>query len=305
MPMIYGQSPPSFGVMPAQVPKPTPIRRIYAQKTTKNKSFLDMHHYLKSIGIKNNEFMLTLIDPDLDGVDPYDPNLNQLYKQKILRECIVNYWYYLREILRIPSPGGAPIRYKLNRGNLALSFCQSLNLNIFFEMPRQQGKTLGAIARYLYIYNFGTTNSKMAFLHKGMDGAKDNLQTLKDLSDLLPPYLIMKERPLPNGKVDKGKDNMTEMSNPFNNNSIKVFASATNKARAASTLRGKSLGTIWYDEYAFLPYNGVVYMNAAPAFKTAAMNAKRTGSPYGILITTTAGFMTTDSLTNCPTTIVI
>ena len=92
MPMIYGQSPPSFGVMPAQVPKPTPIRRIYAQKTTKNKSFLDMHHYLKSIGIKNNEFMLTLIDPDLDGVDPYDPNLNQLYKQKILRECITNYW---------------------------------------------------------------------------------------------------------------------------------------------------------------------------------------------------------------------
>ena len=30
-------------------------------------------------------------------------------------------------------------------------------------------------------------------------------------------------------------------------------------------------------------------MNAAPAYKTAAMNAKRTGSPHGILITTTPG----------------
>ena len=30
-------------------------------------------------------------------------------------------------------------------------------------------------------------------------------------------------------------------------------------------------------------------MNAAPAYKTAAMNAKRTGAPHGILITTTPG----------------
>lgn len=71
---------------------PTTIRKIYAQKTTKNKSFLDMYHYLKSIGIKNNEFMLTLIDPDLDGIDPHDPNLNTYYKQKVLRECLCNYW---------------------------------------------------------------------------------------------------------------------------------------------------------------------------------------------------------------------
>ena len=147
--------------------------------------------------------------------------------------------------------------------------------------------------RYLYVFNFGTTNSKAAFLHKNMDGAKDNLQTLKDLRDLLPPYLILKERMLPDGKIDKGKNNTTEVVNPFNNNTIKTFASATNKAKAASLLRGKSVGAIWYDEYAFIPYNDIVYMNAAPAFKTAAMNAKRNGSPFGILITTTPGFMST------------
>ena len=134
----------------------------------------------------------------------------------------------------------------------------------------------------------------MAFLHKNMDGAKDNLQTLKTLRDMLPPYLIMKERMLPDGKIDKGKDNMTEMVNPFNNNSIKVFASATNKARAASLLRGKTLTILWYDEYGFLPYNSIIYMNAAPAYKTASMNAKRNGAPYGILLTTTPGFMSTD-----------
>jgi hypothetical protein len=112
------------------------VRRIYSQKTTKNKSFLDMHHYLKSIGIKNNEFMLTLIDPDLDGINPHDPNLNFYYKQKIIRECLINYWYFIREVVRVPSQGGAPMMYKLTRGNLALSFCQALNLNIFYEAPR-------------------------------------------------------------------------------------------------------------------------------------------------------------------------
>jgi hypothetical protein len=291
--MVAGRAIPQPGFNPRPQPKKSPIRRIYAQKTTKNKSFLDMHHYLKSIGIKNNEFMLTLIDPDLDGIDPYDPNLNGYYKQKILMECIRNYWYFLREVVRLPSNGAKPVRFKLSRGNLALAFCQCLNLNVFFEMPRQQGKTIAGIIRFFYVYNFGTTNSKIAFLHKNMDGAKDNLQSLKDIRDLLPPYLIMKERVMPDGKVDRGKNNTNEILNPHNNNNIKVFASATNKAKAASLLRGKTLTMIWYDEYAFLPYNDTIYMNAAPAYKTAAMNAKKNGAPFGILITTTPGFMTT------------
>lgn len=271
-----------------------PQRRIYLQKTTKNKSFLDMYHYLKSIGIKNNAFMLTLLDPDLDGVDPHDPNLNTLYKQKILREVMSNYWYFLREVVRIPAAGGKPAKYELSRLNLAMSFCQCLDLNIYADAPRQRGKTMSAIVRYLYILNFGTTNAKMAFLHKNMEGAKENLTSLKDLRDLLPPYLVMKERILPTGKTDRGKDNTNEIVNPFNNNTIKVFASATNKMRAASLLRGKTLSIIWYDEYGFLPYNDIIYMNAAPAFKTASMIAKQNGAPYGILITSTPGFMTTN-----------
>lgn len=291
--IVNRQAIPQPGSYGGVVRAPAPVRTIYAQKTTKNKSFLDMYHYLKSIGIKNCEFMLTLIDPDLDGIDPHDPHLNSYYKQKVLRECLCNYWYFIREVVRLPSSGAKPIRYKLNRGNLALNFCACLNFNIFFEEPRQQGKTVSSDVRYLYIYNFGTTNSKIAFLHKNMDGAKDNLQTLKDIRDLLPPYLIMKERIMPDGKIDRGKNNTNEILNPFNNNNIKVFASATNKARAASILRGKTLTMMWFDEYAFLPYNDTIYMNAAPAYKTAAMNARNNGAPYGILITTTPGFMTT------------
>lgn len=86
--MIYSQSP-----QVSQTPPQNPIRPIFIHKTTKNKSFLDMHNYLKAVGIKNNAFMLTLLDSDLAGVDPYDPKLNVRMKMKILRECICNYWY--------------------------------------------------------------------------------------------------------------------------------------------------------------------------------------------------------------------
>ena len=278
-------------------PKPTQVvndRVIYSQKTTKNKSFLDMHHFLKSIGIKNNEFMLALIDPDLDGINPHDPLLSTYYKQKVFRECLCNYWYFLREVVRVPSQGGDAMYYKLNRANLALNFCFVLNFNIYLEISRQLGKTVSSAIRYLYVYNFGTTNSKMAFLHKNMDGAKDNLQTLKDIRDLLPAYLVLKERVMPDGKVDKGRDSVTLLTNPFNNNTIKTYASATNKAKAASLLRGKTLTIIWYDEYGFIPYNDTIYMNAAPAYKTASMNAKKNGSSYGILITSTPGFLSTN-----------
>lgn len=293
---MYGRGPQMQQQMPPPMqrkPQPQPIRTVYSQKTTKNKSFLDMHHYLKSIGIRNNEFMLALLDPDLDGIDPHDPNLNAYYKQKILRECICNYWYFIREVVRLPSSGAKPMMYKLDRGNLAYNFCASLNMNIFFEEPRQRGKTTSVAIRYLYLYNFGTTNSKMAFLHKNMDGSKDNLATMKAIRDLLPPYLILKVRMTPDGKMDKGKDNTTEVVNPYNNNTIKTFASATNKAKAASLLRGKTLVLMWFDEYGFLPYNDIIYMNGAPAYKTASTIAKQNHAPYGITITTTPGFMTT------------
>ena len=89
----YG-GPSSYAPPPPPVPprRPQQVRTIYSHKTTKNKSFLDMHHYLKSIGIKNNEFMLALIDPDLENINPHDPHLNAYYKQRVLRECMCNYW---------------------------------------------------------------------------------------------------------------------------------------------------------------------------------------------------------------------
>ena len=120
-----------------------------------------------------------------------------------------------------------------------------------------------------------------------MEGSTDNLENMKQIRDLLPDYLQFKEKIGIDGKIDRGRNNTRDIQNPFNNNSIKTFASATNKTRAASLLRGKTLVMIWFDEYAFLPFNDTIYINGAPAYNTASSIAKQNKAPYGILITTT------------------
>ena len=115
------------------------IITVFFQMNTKNQSFLDMHYYLKAKGIKNNKFHLLLFDQDLAMVDPYDPGLPLYLKQKIFVECQRNFFYYIREVVRVQSQGGPYVRYKLDPGNLALNFCFTLNLNIYEEQPRQTG----------------------------------------------------------------------------------------------------------------------------------------------------------------------
>lgn len=268
--------------------------RIYYQMSTRNTSFLHMHQYLKAIGIKNNKFMLALLDPDLASIDPHDPNLNSYYKSKVLAECMANFWYFIREVCRVPDQGGSGkgIPFELHRGNMALFFCSIYNMNIFLELPRQHGKTLAKAARILHIFNFGTSNTTIAFLHKALDGSKDNLQTLKNLRDCLPPYLRMDQQISNSGKNIKAADTVLKLEHKINRNRIITVPSARNKTAAQNLLRGKSIPIIWGDEWGFAPFNEVIYLNTVPAFKRAADNARANGAPYGITFTTTPGFLT-------------
>ena len=149
---------------------------------------------MKQKGIKNNRFFLVLYDKDLAGVDPYDPRLSPIMKQKILRECMSNFWYFIRECIRIKDEGGAVgsgKRYNLHRGNLALNFGLLCNWNLFVEFPRQHGKTISAVCYYLWLFNFGTTNSNFMFINKKFDDSKLNLKRLHDMRENLPSYLRM------------------------------------------------------------------------------------------------------------------
>lgn len=73
---------------------------------TKNLSFLKMAKEMKDRGIKNYKFILKLYDEKLQGVDPHDKNLSLEMQARIQREVTINYWYYIRECILIPSTGG-------------------------------------------------------------------------------------------------------------------------------------------------------------------------------------------------------
>lgn len=265
---------------------------VYYEKTTNNTSFLETYFFLESQGVKNNKFHLILFDPDLIGVDPYDPRLNVFMKQKVIVETQKNYFYFIRNVVRIPNSGGPPSKYRLNRGMLAFSFCAMMNLNIYLELPRQQGKTIGAVVWYLWLYNFGTRDSAMVFLNKKMETAKENLQRLKDIRDALPSYLRMNEVINFDGKRIRSRNNVESIVHPINGNRIKVLPSAKNKIAASNLVRGKTIPLLWGDEWAFTPYNDTIWINGAPAMKTAMDNAKRNGSYYGAILSSTPGYLT-------------
>ena len=268
---------------------------VYYHMSTTNKSFLEIHQFLKDSGIENNRFMLTLLDPDLARIDPHDPTLSAMMKTKVLKECLYNPWYFFREVVRIPDSGQATgVKFQLSRGNLALLFCLMMNLNTFLEQPRQTGKTISSLCWYLYLFNFGTANAEMSFLNKKLDDSKLNLQRIREIRDLLPSYLKMDQAFAPDGSKVRGKNNVETLQHPVNNNRIRTVASARNKVAAASLMRGRTTPIIYIDEYGFIQYNTIIYTNMVPAFNTAANNAKRNGTPYGMLVTTTPGMLTTD-----------
>ena len=278
----------------------TTQRVVYYHHSTSNKSFVDMAMYLKDRGIKHYEFMLLLLDPDLAGVDPYDPRLSSVMKTKILREILYNPWYFIREVVRIPQAGkSGGIPFVLHRGNLAMLFCLMLNLNTMCILPRQTGKTYCAVVWYLYLFNFGTNSSEISFLNKKFDDSKNNLARVKDTRELLPSYLRMDQMFGPDGSKLKGRNSVESMTHPINRNIIRTVASARDKTSAASLMRGRTTSIIYIDEYAFIKHNKIIYMNMVPAWNTAANNARQNHKPYGMLITTTPGMLATEEGEYC------
>lgn len=116
------------------------LRRNYIIDTkTTNISFKQTAADLHRLGVKNNLFMLRLYDKTLQGVDPFSPLLTQDMVMRIINECIINPWYYLREIARIPEQGGTSIPFQLHRGNLAVVFLFINGIDNYITIPRQKG----------------------------------------------------------------------------------------------------------------------------------------------------------------------
>ena len=270
------------------------IRFLY-DVTTKNRSFLQTSKDLEYLGVTNNKFFLKLYDPQLQGVDPYDPLITNDQIKRIIIECVRNPWYYLREIARIPESGsaqgpGSGSKFLLHRANLAAIYCYLNNIDLYLVIPRQCGKTQSMISIFLWTYIFGTTNSVITFNNKSQGDANDNLARLKAQRDLLPVYLQQKFQ-FNDGesKTAKGTDNVQRITNPINNNVIVTKPSAKTIEAAENIGRGNTSPIQFYDEVEFASHIGYILAASGPAYVQAARNARKNNAPYCRVLITTPG----------------
>ena len=275
----------------------TQRRPIYDWKTT-NQSFIELHNDLRRLGIKNNKFFLKLYDRDLLGVDPYSPTLPLETQIKIYIECVVNPWYFLREIARIPSPGkpiepGGGDRYEIDRNNVATWWLFLHHIDSYASKPRQTGKTQDALMKVNYAFHFGATASSMLLFNKDLLLSKENLARIKDQRDLFPTYLQMKIGFGEEGNVIKELNNITAMKNPINSNSIKVMPCANSQEMATRLGRGFTAPIMVFDEIDFENFNIDILNASVFAFNKAAANAIKNGNLSARLLLSTPGDLAT------------
>lgn len=263
---------------PELVARCTPRPKVFVHHTTKNKSFLKMYAYLRDRGIKNNKFFLALYDTSLLLVDPHDPKLTVEQKSAVRRECEINPWYYFREVCRVPVPGGK-VSFELHIGNLSQIFLLLQNLNVIEILPRQNGKTIGAVCVFSYIYELVTENSAMIFSNKELADSQLNLKRYKEIVELLPSYLRRTH--------SNDKNNINMIESVKSKNSIKALSTGRDRESADKLGRGLTVPLMWFDEFAFLKFNNEIYESATFALSAAAERARAQGKPFFKLITTT------------------
>ena len=252
-----------------------------ADTTTKNQSFIRYCQLLKSRGIQNHLFPLALLQPELQGIDPHDPGLSESTRLKIGLECRYNPWYYLREVARAPASGGDGQPMQANRGNIALYWSYLNHIDSALIQPRQTGKSVSADSLSNWVFYFGTAKTRMILMTKDDLLRRANLDRLKAMRDLLPPYLLNISKNDP--------DNQQEMVYSALENRFTTMVSQGSEAAALNAGRGLTAPHFQSDEGPFCSWIATALPAALAAGTAAREQAEQLGRPYGNIFTTTAG----------------
>lgn len=258
--------------------------------STSNHTFLYYADLLSSMGIDNYLFPLSLLNPDLKGIDPFaketieDPLLCDL----ITKECKMNYWYYLREICRLKGQGtDEPMQFGAHRANMAFSWVTMLNIDVNCTLARQKGKSVAADAVNSYHINIAGEGLDVQLYTKDNKLRVENVAKLKSMRDLLPPYLNYFQK-----NIDA--DNNAEVTCKALRNKYMTAVAQKTEDGAENTGRGLSSPRQQMDE---LPYCSNCHISVPASLGGTSATRKlaiKQGSPYGLMVTTTAGKKDTD-----------
>lgn len=272
----------------------TPIRPHFKpiiHESTRNQSFLKVRDQLRMRGIKNNQFFLILLNPLLEHIDPYDPNITPEQAMMVVEECQLNMFYFLREVVRIPEQGGTLVHFRLDRGTLAAMYCFYHNQNFYLVKPRQTGKSVGIDAMLAWAFKFGITNGGFMFSGNNEKTAKDNLGRMKGVIANLPSYLAKMgtEKLDTTGRMQRKTNNIKSYREPVSNNTAVVSRCAINELVAEEIGRGETHNFEFFDEAEFTNYIETIVQVSGMAFNTASTNAIKNGAHSCRIFATTPG----------------
>jgi len=253
-------------------------------RSTKNRSWVNMAVVLKEqFKLENYEFHLALMDPSLEHVDPYDPDLPMTTRVRILVECGQNVWYFLREVLRVPAQAGLGSNpFGVNRFSLAAVWLHYNHIDAAAVILRQAGKTLVAQAMKTHLLTCVMWNSKLLWITTDSEKRKDTIRDTKEMLDLLPGYIYTRDP-----KLDS--DNLMEITNVARKNYIIYGVGQAEKKLAEKKGRGYRIAEKFLDEFAETK-NAHLILGAASGSRNAVVKeARAKDQPYGDFLMCTAG----------------
>lgn len=249
---------------------------------TKQTSWKRQAAVYKSMGIRNHAFILALVDPRLEHVDPHSPDLTDEQIGWIAAECKANPWYFFRECLRVPAQSGAEARpFLANRGNIALFWNFFNHVMFILIQPRQTGKSISTDGLMIYLLNVACKNTTINLLTKDEKLRRENVGRLKEMREELPFFLRHK---------NAGDANNTELItvNALGNKYLTHIGQPTERG-ANNMARGFTSPIFQFDEPPFQPNLHLALGPALAAGSAARSLADAAGSPWGTIFTTTAG----------------
>lgn len=256
-------------------------RAIIDYKTT-NESFLRTASVYRSMGIQNNAFILALLNPDLQGIDPFSPMLTLDEMTAISLECKYNPWYFFREIAKAPkSAGNEAMRLQANRSNISLYWLFFNHITQFLIQPRQTGKSFSTDSLMVLLLNIICISTKINLLTKNDNLRRANIRRLKELMDELPPYLSLRTK--------EDANNTEEITINVLGNRYDTHVPQGSPKLADNMGRGLTSAIFHIDEGPFQQNIEIALKAALPAMGAAIADAKRENAPYGTIFTTTAG----------------
>jgi len=249
---------------------------------TTNHSFIRYASLLKNMGVKNHTFMLALHDRSLVGIDPHSPNLTLEQQAAIAVECKVNFWYFVREVARVPPVSGAvSVKFRASRGNIAGYFLYFCHIIYILVQIRQTGKSVGTDILMSWLLNMGTSGSTINVLTLNDTLRTANLERLKNIFEYLPPYL--------NLRTNKDIGNTERLTVSHLKNEYVGHVPSLSAKQAEMKGRGLTAATNQVDEFGLIPNVSISVPAMLNSGGAARELAEANREPYGTILTTTAG----------------